>query len=142
MPLQLYFRSVPAQNAEHSGPADQGREHSTRCKVTSNTRLVHTIATVLLVHIGREARELQEHVAAWSQEGKPPTQFLCTALGWRCNSSLRRKRREVSPLLELCFHCTERRVLVLALSMRASGKCMFAIFIAPVDRESQHKFLW
>ena len=39
--------------------------------------------------------ELLEHVAAWSQEGKPPTQYLYTALGWRCNSSLRRQRREV-----------------------------------------------
>ena len=52
------------------------------------------------------------------------------------------EQNQLCPLLELCFHCTERRVLVLALSMRASGKCMFAIFIAPVDRESQHKFLW
>ena len=39
--------------------------------------------------------ELLEHVAAWSQEGKPPAQYLYTALGWRYRSSLRRKRREV-----------------------------------------------
>ena len=39
--------------------------------------------------------ELLEHVAAWSQEGRPPTQYLYTALGWRYRSSLRRKRREV-----------------------------------------------
>ena len=39
--------------------------------------------------------ELLEQVAAWSQEGKPPAQYLHTALGWRYRSSPRRKRREV-----------------------------------------------
>ena len=51
------------------------------------------------------------------------------------------------------FHCWSSafatpwgRVLVKVLGVdsgtRASETCMFAIFIAPVDRESQHKFLW
>ena len=57
MPLQLSFIQVrTGQNAEHSGPANQGREYSARCMVTSKTRLVHTTATVLLVHIVHEAR--------------------------------------------------------------------------------------
>ena len=30
--------------------------------------------------------ELLEHVAAWSQEGRPPTQYLFSALGWRYRS--------------------------------------------------------
>ena len=30
-----------------------------------------------------ELEELLERVAAWSQEGKPPAQYLYTALGWR-----------------------------------------------------------
>ena len=39
--------------------------------------------------------KLLEQVAAWSKEGESPTQYLYTALVWRCNSSLRRQRREV-----------------------------------------------
>ena len=42
-----------------------------------------------------ELEELLELVAAWSQERKPPDQYLYTALGWRCRPSPRRKRREV-----------------------------------------------
>ena len=34
---------------------NQGREHSARCIVTSNTRNVNATATVLLVHIGHDA---------------------------------------------------------------------------------------
>ena len=41
-----------------------------------------------------ELEELLERVAAWSQEGKPPAQYLYTALGWRYCSSPKRKRRE------------------------------------------------
>ena len=36
-----------------------------------------------------------ELVAAWTQERKPPAQYLYTALGWRYSSLPRRKRREV-----------------------------------------------
>ena len=49
------------------------------------------------------------------------------------------------PLLELCFRCTVGCVLLKALGvdipMRVSDTCMFAIFVAPVNRESQDKFL-
>ena len=42
------------------------------------------------------------------------------------------------PLLELCFHDTVGRVLVKALGVgSATETCVFAIFIAPVDREPQ-----
>ena len=34
-------------DVEHHGPANQGKEHSARCIVTSNTSLAHTTATVL-----------------------------------------------------------------------------------------------
>ena len=47
------------------------------------------------------------------------------------------------PLLLLCFHSTLRvlvKVLGVDSATRASETCVFAIFIAPVDSESQDKF--
>ena len=56
------------------------------------------------------------------------------------------EQNQLCPLLELWFHCTVRRVLGKVLgvdsAVRASETCMFAIFVAPLDIESQYKFLW
>ena len=45
-----------------------------------------------------------------------------------------------------CFRCTLGCVLVKAFAvdipMRVSDTCMFAIFVAPVNCESQDKFWW
>ena len=83
------------QNAEHSGPANQRREHSTGSNVTINTSLNIPLQRPFWSVPAMKFEELLDQVAAWSQEGKPPAQYLYTALGWRHRSSLRRKRREV-----------------------------------------------
>ena len=41
-------------DAEHHGP-DEGRKHSARYRITSNTSIEHATATVLLVHTGQNA---------------------------------------------------------------------------------------
>ena len=60
------------------------------------------------------------------------------------NEFARGEQNQWCPLLEICIHYTVGRVLVQALgvdsAMRVSETYFFAIFIAPVDRESQDKF--
>ena len=94
-------------------------------------------------------------VWAWARELRLPTMKTNSALIERseedvfdaCSEDeLPGEQNQWCSLQELWFHDTVGRVLVKALgidrAMRVSERCMFAIFIAPVDREPQNGCLW
>ena len=55
IPLQLSLVHT-GHDADHHGPANQGKENSARCIATSITSLVHVTATVHLDHTGHDAK--------------------------------------------------------------------------------------
>ena len=72
-PIFLYTSGNTASRTK--GPANQGREYSARCIVTIIPALYIQLQRSFWSISAMKLEELRKHVAAWSQEGKPPTQY-------------------------------------------------------------------
>ena len=86
-------RNFIGQEAGMNGPSNLHSCTAVTC-LCSKTRMSNTLSMNRIRGISNP-KNSWTFVAAWSQEGKSPAQYLCTALGWRYRSSPRRKRREV-----------------------------------------------